>query len=242
VQAVVGSQAVGYRHTVICYWRPAGEWFRSYSRMELEVARPELADTVARLLRGEGLERQAGDDVDSDLLLCTHGTRDRCCAKLGGGLFRDLSECLPAGARLWRTSHTGGHRFAPTAISLPDGLMWAGLDLDLALGVLRRDLSNEQIERHLRGCTGIGDGLRQAADAAAFARHGWSWLQLERRATVVEDDGSRAEVEITFHNGTPTATMRAIVERGRTLPIALCGEPIEAAVKTTTELRVRDLR
>jgi hypothetical protein len=36
--------------------------------------------------------------------------------------------------------------------------------------------------------------------------------------------------------------MRAIVERGRTLPIALCGEPIEAAVKTTTELRVRDLR
>ena len=30
--------------------------------------------------------------------------------------------------RLWRTSHTGGHRFAPTFIVLPFATLWAWAD------------------------------------------------------------------------------------------------------------------
>jgi hypothetical protein len=242
LQAIKGAHACGYDHTVICYWRPAGEWFSSYARHELRVARPRLAAVVARLMRGEGLAAGAAPRVERDLLLCTHGTRDRCCAKLGGALYRDLADRLPAGARLWRTSHTGGHRFAPTGISFPEGLMWAGVDSRIALGVLERALPVDLAARHLRGCAGLGGGVQQAADAAAFAQRGWIWTFYERRATVVADDGKTATVELAFRNGSAGGVLRAAVERGRTLPIASCGEPIAAARKTTTELRVVDLQ
>ena len=48
------------------------------------------------------------------LLVCTHGGRDRCCGSDGTRLFQALFP--PPGVRVWRTSHTAGHRFAPTAI------------------------------------------------------------------------------------------------------------------------------
>ena len=32
------------------------------------------------------------------------------------------------GAAVWETSHTSGHRFAPTYVSLPDGYLFGGPD------------------------------------------------------------------------------------------------------------------
>ncbi|HSD79495.1 MAG TPA: sucrase ferredoxin, partial [Solirubrobacteraceae bacterium] len=52
--------------------------------------------------------------------VCTHGERDRCCARLGRALFRALSAARPDAT--WQTSHLGGHRFAPTLLHLPSGL------------------------------------------------------------------------------------------------------------------------
>lgn len=238
VQAIKGAQACGYEHTVVCYWRPAGEWFAAYARHELQVARPDLPAVVSALMRGEGVAASPESRVERDLLLCTHGTRDRCCAKLGGALHGELTSRLPEGARLWRTSHTGGHRFAPTGISFPEGLMWAGLDFDIALGVLERTLPVDVAVRHLRGCAGVGGALQQAGDAAAFARRGWPWWSYERRAAVVDDDGKTAAVQIEFRGDGDGGVVRAVVERGRTLPVVLCGQPVEAAKKTTTELRI----
>lgn len=241
IQAITGAQACGYEHTVICYWRNDDGWFSTYSRCERRVARPRLAEVIGQMLRGEGLAAETDDRIERDLLLCTHGTRDRCCAKLGGALFKDLTEHLPSGTRLWRTSHTGGHRFAPTGLSFPDGLMWAGLDLEVALGVLDRSLPIERAARHLRGCAGLGGALQQAAEAAVFARSGWSWTEHQRRATVVDDDGALATVDVSFRGDGGESVVRAAVERGRTLPVAVCGAPISAAKKTTTELRVVEL-
>jgi hypothetical protein len=239
VQAIAGPQPCGYRHTIICYWKPDGEWFSGYERTELEVSRPDLPEVVGRLARGEGLVADAASRPTIDLLLCTHGTRDRCCAKLGGNLYAQLGERLSGRARLWRTSHTGGHRFAPTAITFPDGMTWAGLDVELAEGILDRTLPVERAALHLRGCAGVGDGLQQAADAAAFARNGWSWLNGERRAEVRYDDGHRAAVVVVSRSGGVEETLTANIERGRTIPVVPCGAPVESATKTTTELLIR---
>ncbi len=241
VQAIAGAHGCGYRHTVISYSRPNGRWFSSYQRSEVEVARPDLVTTVNRTLRGELPQDAHPLGEVGDLLLCTHGTRDRCCAKLGGGLYRELREDLPDAVRLWRTSHTGGHRFAPTGITFPEGLMWAGLDREVALGVLLRTLPVERASRHLRGCTGVGGGIEQAADAAAFSRRGWAWLDAERKVRVTDDDGARASVEIEYRIEDSVATMTAAVDRGRTLPVPPCGESIDAAAKHTTELIVSEL-
>jgi len=60
-------------------------------------------------------------------LVCTHGTRDRCCAKWGMPVFEALRQRDPE--RVWQCSHLGGHRFAPTMLSLPDGLHWGRVEL-----------------------------------------------------------------------------------------------------------------
>jgi hypothetical protein len=59
-------------------------------------------------------------------LVCTHGTRDRCCAKWGMPVFEALRQRHPD--RVWQSSHLGGHRFAPTFLTLPEGLLWGRFD------------------------------------------------------------------------------------------------------------------
>lgn len=56
------------------------------------------------------------------VLVCTHGKRDQCCGILGGKIFAKLHAKKPEW--IWQSSHLGGHRFAPTLLSLPDGMMY----------------------------------------------------------------------------------------------------------------------
>jgi hypothetical protein len=56
-------------------------------------------------------------------LVCTHGRRDKCCAKFGIPLFNSLSEV--AGDAVWQASHVGGDRFAANLLCFPHGLFYA---------------------------------------------------------------------------------------------------------------------
>ncbi len=62
---------------------------------------------------------------DPMVLVCTHGRRDVCCARLGRPLALLLDEQLPG--QVWETTHVGGDRFAPNVVSLPDGSYHGGL-------------------------------------------------------------------------------------------------------------------
>ena len=67
------------------------------------------------------------------LLVCTNAKRDQCCAVLGRPLAGALaSREWPQPTTVWETSHTSGHRFAPTFVSLPDGYLYGGPDAELA--------------------------------------------------------------------------------------------------------------
>ncbi len=54
--------------------------------------------------------------------VCTNGRRDRCCSRFGLPLYRKLREAV--GERAWETTHTGGHRFAPNVLALPQGALY----------------------------------------------------------------------------------------------------------------------
>jgi hypothetical protein len=55
------------------------------------------------------------------LVVCTHGKRDRCCAKYGRPLYDELcAEAEPGW--VWQSTHVGGDRFAGNLVCLPDGL------------------------------------------------------------------------------------------------------------------------
>ncbi len=63
--------------------------------------------------------------AEPQILVCTNGKRDVCCALHGVALLRALSAANVPG--LWETTHLGGHRFAPTLLTLPDGVNYGRL-------------------------------------------------------------------------------------------------------------------
>jgi len=62
------------------------------------------------------------------VLVCTNAKRDQCCAVLGRPLAASFAASAGAALAVWETSHTSGHRFAPTYVSLPDGYLFGGPD------------------------------------------------------------------------------------------------------------------
>ena len=63
-----------------------------------------------------------GDAVRQPLLVvCTHGKRDRCCARHGRPLYDALRAAAPPG-EVWQSTHVGGDRFAGNLVALPQGL------------------------------------------------------------------------------------------------------------------------
>jgi hypothetical protein len=55
-------------------------------------------------------------------LVCTHGRRDKCCAKFGYPLYKSLRSLSD---RVWQSSHVGGDRFAANLVCFPHGLFYA---------------------------------------------------------------------------------------------------------------------
>lgn len=76
----------------------------------------------------EGRDPEATELEGPIFLVCTHGTRDRCCAKWGMPVYRALLEHHPD--RVWQCSHLGGHRFAATLAVLPQGFVYGRVQPD----------------------------------------------------------------------------------------------------------------
>lgn len=242
LQALVPEGEAGTTRVVV-YVRPPGP-FSKYTRRELVVAPPELSTAVAVLLAGDVPceAPAAGDGVRTggpvDVLVCTHGSRDVCCGADGMRLYTDVVASELPGVRVWRTSHTGGHRFAPTAVTFPEGRAWAWLDADLLRRIVARDLEPEEIARHDRGCAAFADPLAQAAESAAFAEVGWPWLDAARSATVEAPiNGGPARATVT--GGDMSYEAEVVVKQ--MVPVPECGRPLEEATKEQPDLVVRRL-
>ena len=181
-----------------------------------------------------------GEPAGRHVLVCTHGARDACCGSLGTRLSAALPG-LGAGVHVWRTSHTGGHRFAPTAVLLPEGTVWAYLDLDTLVGVSDRTLDPGEAASRYRGCTGLDGAEVQAVEREALRNVGWSWLDHRRHGRVLGRDGGQTRVRLdgVAPGGAPTS-FEATVEVNRLVPVPDCGKPLDQAAKSAPELRVRD--
>jgi hypothetical protein len=65
-------------------------------------------------------------------IVCTHGKRDRCCAKYGRPLYDGLKGKIDPDW-VWQSTHVGGDRFAGNVVVLPEGLYFGRVgeaDLD----------------------------------------------------------------------------------------------------------------
>jgi hypothetical protein len=159
----------------------------------------------------------------------------------GGTLLQVEAAARLPDQRVWRCSHTGGHRFAPTAITVADGRAWAWADADLLAAITRRAIPVDELVERDRGSV-LLDPWVQPLERELFRRHGWPWLdgELLAASATVADDGRRATTEVTWRavdGREHTAT--GDVEVTRDVPVLVCGEPPEAATKTSQELALR---
>jgi hypothetical protein len=123
------------------------------------------------------------------LLVCTHGKRDRCCARYGRPLYEAVREQVEPDW-VWQCTHVGGDRFAANLVCLPEGLyfgrvgrgdVWPLLDeylagriyLDCYRGRSAHAFPVQAAERTLRearGLRGIDD-----LELAGAERSGAGW-------------------------------------------------------------------
>ncbi len=181
--------------------------------------------------------------------MCTHGRRDTCCGARGTDLVRALADDgrvggagapAPRGGgagpevRLWRTSHTGGHRFAPTALALPTATLWAWADVGLADQVVRGTGPLSDVVARYRGCAVLGPPAHQAVEKSVLAEVGWPLLSSWRRSRALDDGWVRLETE-----GAGTWEARAV--EGRHVPQPECRTPPQLASKQSVEWVVEGL-
>lgn len=95
------------------------------------------------------------------VLVCAHGRRDACCARLGLPLFDAMAAHVPP-ERLWQASHLGGHRFAPNVLVLPYGIQFGRIPLERAPEVVEM-LTNNRVPLDLyRGRTMYAPAVQAA--------------------------------------------------------------------------------
>lgn len=233
----------GAERVVIRYQRHNDGPFVRYQRREIVASPSTVVDAAYELLGADGDPSvdALDDDTITDVLVCTHGRRDRCCGSLGTDLARQLladPDRLGPRTRVWRTSHTGGHRFAPTAVVLSEGTAWAFADIEALAQVTSRRGPLEGLLPRYRGCAGLRSRAVQALERAVLSEVGWDLFD---RPRLGRDDGNgTATLAVDLPDG--RAEWEARVEIGRRVPLPDCGAPIDTATKSEKELVLRDFR
>jgi hypothetical protein len=162
--------------------------------------------------------------AEPTLLVCTNGRRDVCCAVRGRPLAAAASRTAPG--RVWEVSHTGGHRFAPTAVLLPWGQTYARLDEQGAAWVLGASLTGHTPAEllgplHDRGRSPLVPAA-QCAESHVRAELGETHLgSLWASAPTPSSDGS--DVAVTHADGRSWLVHVARVPTARVRPES-CGK------------------
>ncbi len=115
-------------------------------------------DLAAALLDGAPVGEPVTHPV---LVVCTHGKRDRCCAKFGRPLYEELREQAES-EWVWQATHVGGDRFAGNVVSLPDGLYFGRVDRAAVWGLLDELLAGRVELAHYRGRSCYGFAVQAA--------------------------------------------------------------------------------
>lgn len=185
----------------------------AYEGREFELTREQLAPVMSRLLDGSVPDPAAKvcDEAQRHLLVCTHGERDDCCGRFGEEAFRFVRDHYQRGVseqpavRVWRASHFGGHRFAPTMLDLPGGRCWGWLSEEATRKVVERSGEPEELRCNYRGCCAIPSEA-QCAERDLFFEHGWEWLGAGMHASVAPTK----EPVLTAAGSVPVAANRSI--------------------------------
>ena len=144
---------------------------------------------------GPPADRATEDPHAPRLAVCANSARDLCCGLDGRALVQALDD-----DRAWECSHLGGHRFAPTALLVGEGLVYGRLDEPAARALLD-DGPTPATAAYLRGRSALLPAA-QAAEASLLARG----IRPDPSTAAIEE-ADDALVRVRFA-GTPTVSLR----------------------------------
>ena len=232
----------GFRH-VIRWSRPEG-LFSEFQKDDYLV--PE--EQVASLIRALQLSNEDLVNFDSykqnsannrEFFICTHGARDSCCGTFGFPAYQKLrTQFANENVRVWRTSHTGGHRFAPNVLEYPVGIYWAWVTGDSLKNAVNREGDVNNLYNQMRGWAGAGR-LEQVVEREILMLEGWKWLNYAKRGTTFAGGETyespawlhaieQADVEIQFEapDQSEKGTYKAHLEYTGDAPFGGCGKTL----------------
>ena len=177
--------------TLLIYQRKEG-LSNGYGKQEFQLANIEqVAPVVRKWLRGGFSDYDAQTSVTRDILICTHGSHDRCCARYGNPFYFNATSIVSSleldNVRIWKSSHFGGHRFAPTAIDFPDGRYYGALDQESFKSILTRTGDITLLKKVYRGW-GILPNSIQVLERELILRHGWDWFNYKVSGEIIQQN------------------------------------------------------
>jgi hypothetical protein len=223
-------RAYGRRHV---YFGSSKAGEERFFQLEVDHQEDLLGFDFAGALGGDGLP---GMPVDHPLLVvCTHGKRDRCCAKNGQPLYDALRHETESGW-VWQSTHVGGDRFAGNVVMLPQGLYYGRVEPGDVPGLLEAHSSGRIDMEHYRGRAAHSFPV-QAAEHAIRESEGLVGIDdLELVGVDADDDGWR----VRFRTRDAAVIEADVVSELSEEPVYLtCGaaEPQRARRYSATALR-----
>jgi len=218
---------------ILIFDQEPGWLSRGYQKHEFNVANIEqVAGVVEQYLAGEQPDCEQEISETRDILVCTHGTHDKCCARYGNPFYREalalVAELSLSKVRIWQSSHFGGHRFAPTAIDFPTGRYYGGLERESFSSILTKTGDIECFKRVYRGWSILPTSM-QVLERELILTYGWDWFNYKVAGRIIKQsfNNSTIKAELTFKkpdNSIHTYLAELVRDENRTLRLrGSCG-------------------
>ncbi|MBN3927839.1 sucrase ferredoxin, partial [Nostoc sp. NMS4] len=221
---------------VLIFRKPTG-LAQKYSKSEFILSDiAEVAPIVKKYLLENNLDASIDESNTRDIFICTHGSRDKCCAKFGNPFYRQAKNIVKDlgmnNVRIWQSSHFGGHRFAPTAIDFPEARYYARLNSESFTSILTRTGNLEFIKHIYRGWAILPEAV-QVLEREMILIYGWQWLSYKVDYQIIKqsDDGEFSRIKLSFlqpDGSLGSVKADVLVDKSKTLYLSDCqGEIVE---------------
>ena len=182
-------------HTRIFYYRRPSKLFTVYEKQEFVIPKDEFTPLATAIL--ENIRKrpnrlstfnsyQQSTSHIREILICTHANVDVACGRFGYPIYKKLrSHYANQQLRIWRCSHFGGHKFAPTLVDLPQGRFWGHVEPTMLEGLIHHTGAVADLRQHYRGWAGVGK-FEQMVEREVWIQEGWQWLDYHKTAQVLE--------------------------------------------------------
>jgi hypothetical protein len=215
-------------HTTLLIYQKQAGLGSGYIKHEFKLSNIEqVASVVKKWLWGKTPDTEIEPSMNRDILICTHGSYDKCCARYGNPFYFYATDTITnlnlQNVRVWRSSHFGGHRFAPTAIDLPEARYYGRLDDNSFQIILTRTGDIQNLKQVYRGW-GILHPALQVLERDLMLSQGWNWFNYKVAGKILEQslDNNTILGELTFatrSNSVYTYQAKLIKDHSKTIKV-----------------------